>query len=49
MFRAIVAFELRYQRRQPLLWGAAALFAMLGFVATGFVRSLSYGERRRLR
>ena len=34
MFWSIVRFELRYQVRQPLLWGMAALFAMLAFVAT---------------
>jgi ABC-type transport system involved in multi-copper enzyme maturation permease subunit len=34
MFWSIVRFELRFQARQPLLWGMAGLFAMLAFVAT---------------
>ena len=34
MFWSIARFELRYQARQPLLWGMAGLFAMLAFVAT---------------
>src|SRR6185503_16355651 len=34
MFRQIVAFELRYQARQPLLWGMAAIFFVLSFIAT---------------
>jgi ABC-2 type transport system permease protein len=34
MFRHVFAFELRYQTRQPLLWGMAAIFFVLSFVAT---------------
>lgn len=34
MFRQIVAFELRYQFRQPLLSATAAIFATLSFIAT---------------
>jgi ABC-type transport system involved in multi-copper enzyme maturation permease subunit len=34
MFLRVVAFELRYQIRQPLLWGTAAIFAALSFIAT---------------
>jgi ABC-2 type transport system permease protein len=34
MFRQIVAFELGYQLRQPLLWATAAIFAALSFIAT---------------
>ena len=34
MFRHVFAFELRYQVRQPLLWGMAAIFFVLSFVAT---------------
>ena len=34
MFRQIVAFELRYQLRQPLLWAIAAMFCVLSFIAT---------------
>ena len=34
MLRHILAFELRYQLRQPLFWGTAGVFAMMGFVAT---------------
>ena len=34
MFRHVFTFELRYQVRQPLLWGMAAIFFVLSFVAT---------------
>ena len=34
MFRQVLAFELRYQIRQPLLWAMAAIFFVLSFVAT---------------
>ena len=34
MFRQIVAFELGYQIRQPLLWAMAAIFAVISFIAT---------------
>jgi ABC-2 type transport system permease protein len=33
MFTKIFTFELRYQARQPLLWGVALLFALLTFAA----------------
>ena len=34
MLKHVIAFELRYQVRQPLLWAAAAIFAVLSFIAT---------------
>ena len=34
MFRAVAAFELRYQMRQPLVWAMALLFLVLSFIAT---------------
>ena len=34
MFRAVAAFELRYQVRQPLVWAMALLFLVLSFIAT---------------
>ena len=34
MFRHLAVFEFRYQVRQPLYWGTAAVFATMSFVAT---------------
>jgi ABC-type transport system involved in multi-copper enzyme maturation permease subunit len=34
MILHVIAFELRYQVRQPLLWATAAIFAVLSFIAT---------------
>jgi ABC-type transport system involved in multi-copper enzyme maturation permease subunit len=34
MFLRIVAFEIRYQLRQPLFWATAGIFALLAFVVT---------------
>jgi ABC-2 type transport system permease protein len=34
MFRTIALFELRYQFRNPVFWGAAVLFFLLTFAAT---------------
>ncbi len=43
MFKTIALFELRYQFRNPVFWGAAALFFLLTFAATT-VESIRLGS-----
>jgi ABC-2 type transport system permease protein len=43
MFRTIALFELRYQFRNPVFWGAAVLFFLLTFAATT-VESIRLGS-----
>jgi ABC-2 type transport system permease protein len=43
MFKTIALFELRYQFRNPVFWGAAVLFFLLTFAATS-VESIRLGS-----